>query len=186
LNLEKVGVALTERRAIRVNEWSQTSVPSIFSIGDVTDRVMLTPVAITEGRALAETIYNDRPIPIRHDNVPSAVFSQPEMASVGLSGEEAKVLFPGDYDVYRTRFRPMKLSLPDIQEKVMMKMIVQRSTDRVLGCHMLGSGAAEIIQCLAVSVVARVTKTQLDCTLAVHPTLSEEFVLMGPDSKVSL
>jgi glutathione reductase (NADPH) len=176
MGLETVGVHLNKRCAISVDEWQQTTVPSIYAVGDCTDRINLTPVAIAEARAVAETLFNNNPIKMDHHTVPSAVFSQPPVGSVGLSAEAAREI--GPVDIYRAVFRPMKYVLPGRDEKTMMKLVVDRESDRVLGAHMVGPDAPEIIQALAIAVKAGMTKTQWDRTVAVHPTAAEEFVLM--------
>jgi glutathione reductase (NADPH) len=177
LGLEAVGVKLDDKGAVLVDEWSCTSVPSIFAVGDVTDRINLTPVAITEGRAFAETTFNNRPMKIDHHGVASAVFSQPPVATVGLSEEQAR-LAHADVDIYRSRFRPMKHTLSGRDEQTMMKLVVDRATDRVLGVHMVGADAPEIIQGLAIALKCGATKAQLDSTIGIHPTAAEEFVTM--------
>ena len=176
MGLEAVGVTLNKRGAVAVDEWQQTTVPSIFAVGDVTDRINLTPVAIAEGRALAETLFNRNPIKMDHHNVPSAVFSQPPVGSVGLSEEAAEAIAPAD--IYRAVFRPMKHTLSGRDEKTMMKLVVDRGAGTVLGAHMVGADAPEIIQGLAIGVKAGLTKAQWDRAVAIHPTAAEEFVLM--------
>ena len=177
LGLEAVGVKLEEGGAIVVDEWSRTSVPSIHAVGDVTDRINLTPVAIHEGRAFAETTFNNRPMKIDYHGVPSAVFSQPPLATVGLSEEQARLLHPS-VDVYRSSFRPMKHTLSGRDTQTMMKLVVDRATDRVLGAHMVGADAPEIIQGLAIALKCGATKAQFDSTIGLHPTAAEEFVTM--------
>jgi glutathione reductase (NADPH) len=152
-------------------------VPNIYAIGDVTDRINLTPVAIAEGRAIAETLYNDNPTKMDHANVPSAVFSQPPIGAVGLSEEHARRAY-GEVDVYIARFKPMKNTLSGREERTLMKLVVDANTDRVLGCHMLGPDAPEIIQGLAVAVKCGATKRQFDQTVGIHPSAAEEFVTM--------
>ncbi len=176
MGLETVGLTLNKRGAIAVDEWQRTTVPSIFAVGDCTDRINLTPVAIAEGRAVAETLFNRNPIRMDHHNVPSAVFSQPPVGSVGLSEEAATAIAP--CDVYRAVFRPMKHTLSGRDEKTMMKLVVDRAAGTVLGAHMVGADAPEIIQGLAIGVKAGLTKAQWDRAVAIHPTAAEEFVLM--------
>jgi glutathione reductase (NADPH) len=176
LGLDKVGVHLNKRGAVAVDEWQQTTVPGIYAIGDCTDRLNLTPVAIAEGRGLAETLFNRNPMKMDHANVPSAVFSQPPVGSVGLS--EASARLQGEVDIYRAVFRPMKHTLSGRDEKVMMKLVVDRNSERVLGAHMVGPDAPEIIQGMAIAVKAGLRKRDLDATVAIHPTAAEEFVLM--------
>ncbi len=177
LGLETVGVQKNERGAIEVDAFSRTNVPSIYAVGDVTDRVNLTPVAIAEGRAVVETLFRDTPTTVNHANVPSAVFSQPPVASVGLTELAARRL-PGKIDVYRSRFRPMKHTLSGRDERTLMKLIVDRETRKVLGAHMVGSDAPEIIQGIAIALQCGATKEQFDRTIGIHPTAAEEFVTM--------
>ncbi len=183
MGLEKVGVQLNKRGAVAVDEWQQTTVPGIYAVGDCTDRINLTPVAIAEARALAETLFNRNPLQMDHGTVPSAVFSQPPVGTVGLSEEAARQI--GPVDVYRATFRPMKFVLPNRDEKAMMKLVVDRETNKVVGAHMVGPDAPEIIQGLAIGVKAGLTKTQWDRTVAIHPTAAEEFVLMRDPVKPS-
>ena len=177
LGLEAAGVAVDKDGAVEVDEMSRTAVPSIFAVGDCTNRLNLTPVAIAEGRAVAETLFNNRPTAIKHTGVPSAVFSQPPAASVGLSEIEARIEYKG-IDVYVTNFRPMKHTLSGRDERVMMKLIVDRASERVIGCHIMGMDAAEIIQGVAIAMKCGATKTQFDMTVGLHPTLAEELVTM--------
>jgi glutathione reductase (NADPH) len=177
LGLEGAGVRTNEGGAIVVDALSRTSVPSIFAVGDVTDRVNLTPVAIAEARAVAETLFRDKPIEIDHTNVPSAVFSQPPASSVGLAEHEARRRY-AEIDVYRARFRPMKHTLSGRDERTMMKLVVDRATGKVLGAHMVGSDAPEIIQGVAIAIQCGATKAQFDRTIGIHPTAAEEFVTM--------
>ncbi len=176
LGLDRVGIHLNKRGAIAVDEWQQTTVPNIYAIGDCTDRINLTPVAIAEGRGVAETLFNRNPTKMDHTGVPSAVFSQPPVGTVGLSEASARAL--GEVDVYKAVFRPMKHTLSGRDEKILMKLVVDRATDRVVGAHMVGPDAPEIIQGLAIAVKAGLTKKQFDQTVAIHPTSAEEFVLM--------
>ncbi len=175
------GVALDDKGAIVVDEWSQTSVPNIYAVGDVTDRLNLTPVAIAEGRALAETLFNNNPIVMDHRNVPSAVFGRPPIGAVGLSEESARREV-GEVDVYMTRFRPMKNTLSGRGEKTLIKLVVDPRNDRVLGCHMLGPDAPEIVQGLAIAIKCGATKRQFDETVGIHPSAAEEFVTMREKS----
>jgi glutathione reductase (NADPH) len=176
LGLENVGVHVNKRQAIAVDEWRRATVPDIFAIGDCTDRLNLTPVAIAEGRALAETLFNANPMPTDHANVPTAVFSQPPVGTVGMTEEAARA--QGEVEIYRATFRPMKHALSGRDEKTMMKLVVERASQRVLGCHMVGADAPEIVQGLAIAVRAGLTKRDFDRTMAIHPTAAEEFVLM--------
>ena len=175
--LEKAGVELAPNGAVKVDEYSRTNVPSIFAVGDVTDRVQLTPVAIKEGHAFALTEFNNTPVSPEHDAIPSAVFSQPPIGTVGLSEAEAREKF-GELDVYESDFRPMKHTLGGSNERAYTKLVVDKATDRVVGAHMIGVDAAEIIQGIGIAVKAGLTKAQFDATVAVHPSSAEEFVLM--------
>jgi len=175
--LVEAGVELAGNGAVVVDAWSQSSVPGIYAIGDATDRVNLTPVAIREGRALAETLYNRNPQRPDHRDVPTAVFSQPPVGTVGLTEAEARQEL-GAIDVFRTRFRPLKHTLTGREEKVTMKLVVARDSGRVAGAHMVGEGAPELVQLLGVLVKLGATKAQFDATVAVHPTSAEEFVTL--------
>ncbi len=177
LNLEQVGIEVVNN-AIAVKEDSCTNQPHIYAIGDCTNRVNLTPVAIAEGRAFADTVYGHTPRSISHTNIPSAVFSQPEAATVGLSEEQAKELYGDRVKVYKTQFRPMFYSLAGGEAKTMMKLIVVGEEERVLGLHMVGKDAAEIIQGMSLVVTMGGCKKDLDNTMAMHPTAAEEFVTM--------
>ena len=151
--------------------------PGIHAIGDVTDRVNLTPVAIHEGMCLAATLFDGRPTAPDHEDVASAVFSQPNCGSVGLTEAEARGQY-ADLDVYRSTFRPLKHTMTGSEEQTMMKLLVDRASDRVVGVHMVGADAGEIIQGLAVAVKCRATKAQFDATIGIHPTAAEGFVTM--------
>ena len=177
LGLERLGVTLNKAGAIAVDEWSQTTVPGLYAIGDVTDRINLTPVAIMEGHLLANSLFANRPAKPDHTNVPSAVFSQPPVGTVGLTEEEARRVH-GEIDVYATSFRPMKYTLSGRQQQTFMKLVVDASSQRVVGAHMVGDDAAEIVQGLAVAIKAGATKQQFDATVGIHPTAAEEFVTM--------
>ncbi len=179
LGLDAAGVAVEDGR-IRVDADSRTSVPHIYAVGDVTDRVNLTPVAIDEGRAFADSSFSGRPRQVNHDLVASAVFCDPELATVGLS-EEAAVARHGvdGVVIHRARFRSMSRALPASGPRCLLKLVVDASTDRVLGCHMVGEHAAEIIQMAAIAVGMGATKADFDRTMALHPSVSEEFVTMG-------
>jgi len=176
LGLEEVGVTLGKGGAVVVDQWNRSSVDSIYAIGDVTDRVNLTPVAIKEGMAFAATVFNATPTPVDYGAIPSAVFSQPPCGTVGLTEAEARKQEP--VDVYVSRFRPMKYTLSGRDEKTMMKLIVSRGTDKVLGAHMVGVDAAEIIQGIGIAIKAGATKAHFDATVGIHPTAAEEFVTM--------
>jgi glutathione reductase (NADPH) len=178
LGLDKAGVAINPKNGgIAVDHFSQTSVPSIYAIGDVTHRFNLTPVAIREGHAFADTVFGKRPVQVDHTNIPTAVFCQPEVGTVGITEIEARELFDR-VDIYRTSFRPIKATMSGRDTRVLMKLVVDGSTDRVLGCHMVGDGAAEIIQAVAIAIKMKATKADFDATLALHPTAAEELVTM--------
>lgn len=177
LGLEDVGVEFGKGGAIAVDAYSRTNVPSIWAIGDVTNRMNLTPVAIHEGVCLSETLFNDNPRSPDHEYVPAAVFSQPPVGTVGLTEEQAREKFAA-IDVYRTSFRALKHTLTDGRERTLMKLIIDRATDRVVGLHMVGPEAGEIIQGFAVAIKAGATKADFDATIGVHPTSAEEFVTM--------
>src|SRR5271169_5563911 len=177
LGLAEAGVSLNDNGAVVVDEWQRSTVSNIYAVGDVTDRINLTPVAIAEGRAIAETVYNNNPIKMDHRDVPSAVFSQPPIGTVGLT-EEAPRRDGGEVDIYSARFKPMKNTLSGREERTLMKLVVDARTDRVLGCHMLGSDAPEIIQGVAIAVKCGATKRQFDQTVGIHPSAAEEFVTM--------
>jgi glutathione reductase (NADPH) len=178
LNLEAAGVAV-EGDAIPVDGDQRTNVPHIYAVGDVTDQVNLTPVAVDEGRAFADTVYGHRPRQVDHDLVASAVFSQPELAGVGLTEEQAMARHGAEaIRVHRARFRPMSQALPGRGPRVLLKLIVEIASDRVLGCHMVGEHAAEIIQMAAIAIGMGATKADFDRTMALHPSVAEEFVTM--------
>jgi len=177
LGLERAGVALAEDGAVRVDAYSKSSVDSIWAIGDVTNRVNLTPVATAEGMWLARTLFGNEPTPVDHENVPTAVFSDPNVSTVGLSEETARERF-GAVDVYKSGFRALKHTLGDRTEKTFMKLVVDGASQRVVGAHMVGPDAGEIIQGIAVAVKLGVTKPQLDATIGIHPTAAEEFVTL--------
>jgi glutathione reductase (NADPH) len=176
LGLEQVGVAVNGRGAVVVDEYSRSSVPHIFALGDVTDRINLTPVAINEGRMFAETQFNKTPMAMDYANVPGAVFSQPPVSVVGLSEDDARMTH--DVQIFRTSFRPMLHTLSGRDQRTLMKLVVDAKTDKVLGCHMVGDDAPEIIQGLAVALKCGATKAQFDATVGIHPTAAEEFVTM--------
>lgn len=175
LGLEALGIALDDKGAIIVNSEYQTNLPSVYALGDVTDRINLTPVAIAEAEALVNNLYTQQPRPVDYDNIPTAVFCQPNIASVGLTEAEAREKYP-DIDIYKTDFKPIKNTLSGKNEKTLMKMIVSRGTDRVVGLHMIGADAPEIIQGMAVAIRAGATKAIFDSTIGIHPTAAEEFV----------
>ncbi len=179
LGLEAAGVDATDQGAIIVDEYSQTSVEHIYAVGDVTNRLQLTPVAIREGQAFANTVFGGKPTAFDHRNVASAIFTQPPAGSVGMSEEEARKTYgAGAVEVYRADFRPMKHMLTGDEQRVMMKLVVRKDDDVVLGCHMVGEAAGEIIQLAGLAVKAGLKKSAWDETCAVHPTIAEEFMLM--------
>ena len=177
LGLEEAGVKLGKGGAVLVDEDNQTSVPSIYAIGDVTDRVQLTPVAIREGQAFADTVFGGKPTRVDYQNIPSAVFSHPPIGGVGMTESEARNRL-GSVRCYTSDFRPMKNVLAGRNERALYKMIVDGGTDQVVGLHMIGPDAPEILQAAAIAVKAGLTKAQFDETIALHPTMSEELVLM--------
>ena len=181
MNLEKIGVVLGKKSEIKVDQFSRSSVPHIWAIGDVTDRLPLTPVAIHEAMAFVKTVFERDPTPVDYHCVPTAVFSQPEIGTVGLS--ESSALARGySIDVYKADFRPLKNTLSGRAERSLFKLVVDARTDRVLGCHLFGPEAAEIIQVVAVALKMGVTKAQFDSTVALHPSLAEELVTMREKS----
>jgi glutathione reductase (NADPH) len=182
LGLEKAGVALNAANGgIMVDHFSQSSVPNIYAIGDVTHRLNLTPVAIREGHAFADTVFGKRTVQVDHADTPTAVFSQPEVGTVGLSEEEARARF-SHVDIYKATFRPMKATLSGRDTRILMKLVVDGRSDRVLGCHIVGDGAAEIVQVVAIAVKMKATKADFDATMALHPTTAEELVTMRTPS----
>jgi glutathione reductase (NADPH) len=177
LGLERAGVALAEDGAVRVDAYSKSSVDSIWAIGDVTNRLNLTPVATAEGMWLARTLFGNEPTPVDHENVPTAVFSDPNVSTVGLSEETARGRFAA-VGVYKSSFRALKHTLGDRNEKTFMKLVVDGASQRVVGAHMVGPDAGEIIQGIAIAVKLGATKAQLDATIGIHPTAAEEFVTL--------
>ena len=178
LGLEKIGVALNPTNGgIVVDGFSQTSVPHIYAVGDVTNRINLTPVAIREGHAFADTVFGKRPTRVDHADVPTAVFTQPEVGTVGLNEAEARAQFT-HVDIYKADFRPLKATLSGSESRIMMKLIVDASTDRILGCHVVGPEAGELIQVVGIAVKMKATKADFDATMAVHPTAAEELVTL--------
>ena len=176
LGVEEAGGVLGPGGEIVVDEYSQTGVPSIYAIGDVTNRVNLTPVAIREGMAFVQTVFNASPTPVDHDLIPSAIFTQPEMGTVGLSEEAAAEIEP--IEVYATTFKPMQSSFAGKPDRVLMKLIVSQATRIVLGCHIVAPNAGEMIQLAGIAIKMGATKEDFDRTVAVHPTMSEEMVTM--------
>ncbi|HXD45050.1 MAG TPA: glutathione-disulfide reductase [Pseudolabrys sp.] len=177
LGLEKVGVRINERGGIEVDAYSRTSVPNIYAVGDVTNRVNLTPVAIREGHAFADTVYGNKPTRVDHADVPTAVFSEPEVGVIGLTEAQARAELDV-VDVYKTSFRPMKATLSGRQTRSFMKLLVDGVTGRVVGCHLVGPDAGELIQTVGIAVKMGATKADFDATMAVHPTAAEELVTM--------
>lgn len=177
MGLEEAGVDLGPNGAIRVDERSRSTVPNLYAIGDCTDRMNLTPLAIAEGRAFADTLYGQKPRTMDYAGVPTAVFSQPPVGTVGLSEEEARQR-SGAIDVYLSKFRPLKHTLSGRETRTMMKLVVERASDQVLGCHMVGEDAPEIVQALAIALKAGARKADFDATIGIHPTAAEEFVTM--------
>jgi glutathione reductase (NADPH) len=177
LGLEAAGVALGADGAVVVDERSCTSVPSIYAVGDVTNRINLTPVAIREGQAVATSLFGDSELRADHADVPSAVFSQPPIGTVGLTEAQA-VARHGMVEVYKATFRPLKATLSGRAERTLMKLIVAQASQRVVGAHMVGPDAPEIVQGIAIAVKAGLTKAQFDATVGIHPTVAEEFVTL--------
>jgi glutathione reductase (NADPH) len=177
LGLENAAVRMKLHGAIAVDEYSKTNIDSIYAIGDCTNRIMLTPVAIAEGRAIAETLFNNNPMKPNYMNIPSAVFSTPNIGTVGLTESVARARYQ-NVDVYKTSFRPLKHTLTGRDERTLMKLVVDGDTDKVLGCHMVGPDAGEVIQGLAVALNCGATKAQFDATIGIHPTAAEEFVTL--------
>ena len=182
LGLEKAGIAIDPTTGgIAVDGFSRTSVPHIYAIGDVTHRFNLTPVAIREGHAFADTVFGGRSVMVDYADIPTAVFSQPEVGTVGLTEAEARAQYTR-VDIYKTSFRPMKVTLSGRDTRVLMKLVVDGSTDRVVGCHIVGPEAAELVQVIAIAVKLKVTKADFDATMALHPTAAEELVTMRTPS----
>ncbi len=177
LGLEKAGVAIAKDGSIAVDEYSRTSVQNIHAVGDVTNRVNLTPVAIREGHAFADTVFGGKPTAVNHTNVPTAVFSEPEIGTVGLTESQARTRLART-DIYKAMFRPMKATLSGRDTTVLMKLVVDGLNDRVVGCHVVGEGAAEMVQLAAIAVKMGATKADFDATIALHPTAAEELVTM--------
>jgi glutathione reductase (NADPH) len=178
LGLDKAGVALNPvNGGIAVDGFSQTSVPHIYAIGDVTHRINLTPVAIREGHAFADTVFGKRPVRVDYAEIPTAVFSQPEVGTVGLTETEARAQF-SHVDIYKTTFRPIKATLSGSEIRVLMKLIVDATSDRVVGAHIVGPEAAELVQVIGIAMKMKATKADFDATMAVHPTAAEELVTM--------
>jgi glutathione reductase (NADPH) len=182
LGLEKAGVALNPvSGGIVVDGFSRTNVPHIYAVGDVTNRINLTPVAVREGHAFADTVFGNRSARVDHADIPTAVFTQPEVGTVGLTEAEARAQF-SHVDIFKADFRSLKSTLSGSESRVLMKLIVDASTDRILGCHIVGPGAGELIQVVGIAVKMKATKTDFDTTMAVHPTAAEELVTMRTPS----
>src|SRR5713101_6941818 len=178
LGLEKAGVALNPRNGgVAVDNFSRTSAPNIYAIGDVTHRINLTPVAIREGHAFADTVFGKRTVEVDHTNIPTAVFSQPEIGTVGMTEQEARAKF-SHVDIYKTAFRPIKSTMSGRDTRILMKLVVDGTTDRVVGCHIVGDTAAEIVQAVGIAVKMKATRADFDATFALHPTAAEELVTM--------
>jgi glutathione reductase (NADPH) len=182
LGLDAAGVKLADNGGIAVDEYSRTSVPHIYAVGDVTNRINLTPVAIREGHAFADTVFGGKPTAVDHANVPTAVFSEPEVGVVGLTEAQAQTQFR-KVDVYQTMFRPLKSTLSGRDNAVLLKLVVDGASDRVLGCHIVGPDAGEMIQLIGIAVKMGATKADFDATMAVHPTIAEELVTMRTVNK---
>lgn len=181
MGLEDVGVALGKKGEVVVDQYSATSVPSIYAVGDVTDRVALTPVAIREGMAFVETVFKNNPTSPDHELIPTAVFTQPEIGTVGLGEEDARAI--EEIEVYSAAFRPMMHILAGRSERMLMKLIVSKASRKVLGCHIVGHGAGEMIQLAGIAVKMGATKEDFDRTVAVHPTAAEELVTMSTPTR---
>jgi glutathione reductase (NADPH) len=182
LGLEAAGVRLAADGAVIVDQYSASSVPWIHAVGDVTNRINLTPVATAEAMWLAKTLFRGEPTAVDHENVPTAVFANPNVATVGLSEEKARERH-GEVDIYKTSFRPLRVVMSDTQERIFMKLVVERAGQRVVGAHMIGADAGEIIQGVAIAVKVGATKAQFDATIGIHPTAAEEFVTMREKAK---
>jgi glutathione reductase (NADPH) len=178
LGLEKAGVGVDGAGVIKVDAWSRTEVENIYAVGDVTGRLQFTPVAIREAAAFVETVFQDRPTAVDYENVPVAVFANPEVGSVGLSEQAARARYPA-LDIYRSHFKPLPYRVAGRDERMLMKLVVDGETDRVLGCHFVGPNAAELAQVVAIAVKMGATKADFDATTALHPTLAEEIVTMA-------
>jgi glutathione reductase (NADPH) len=177
VGLKEAGVEIAKNGGIAVDEYSRTTAPNVYAVGDVTNRINLTPVAIREGHAFADTVFGGKPTIVDHANVPTAVFSEPEVGAVGLTEAQARAKL-AQTDVYKSMFRPLKATLSGRDTTVLLKLIVDGETDRVVGCHIVGEGAAEMVQLAAVAVKMRATKADVDATMALHPTIAEELVTM--------
>jgi glutathione reductase (NADPH) len=177
LGLKEAGVEIGKNGGIAVDEYSRTTAPSVYAVGDVTNRINLTPVAIREGHAFADSTFGGKPTKVDHINVPTAVFSEPEVGAVGLTEAQARARL-NQTDIYKSMFRPLKATLSGRDTTVLLKLVVDGETDRVVGCHIVGEGAAEMVQLAAVAVKMGATKADFDATMALHPTIAEELVTM--------
>ena len=177
LGLGAAGITVDQVGAIPVDGYSRTLTPSIYAVGDVTNRANLTPIAIREGHAFADTVFGDKPTMVDHELIPTAVFSTPEIGVIGHTEAAARMLC-GAVDVYKAGFRAMKATLSGRDERVLMKVIVEKTTDKVVGVHIMGHGAGEMIQLVGIAVTMGATKADFDRTIAVHPTAAEELVTM--------
>ncbi len=177
LGLKEAGVEIAKNGGIAVDDYSRTTAPNVYAVGDVTNRINLTPVAIREGHAFADTVFGGKPTMVDHANVPTAVFSEPEVGAVGLTEAQARAQLP-QTDVYKSMFRPLKATLSGRDTTVLLKLIVDGQTNLVVGCHIVGEGAAEMVQLAAVAIKMRATKADFDATMALHPTIAEELVTM--------
>ena len=183
MGLEALGIELGRHGQVVVDQYSQTSVPSVYAVGDVTDRVNLTPVAIREGMAFVETVFGGNPTPVDHDLIPTAIFTQPEMGTVGLSEEAAREIEP--VEIYCTSFKPMQTAFAGSARRVLMKLVVSVATRKVLGCHIVAPQAGEMIQLAGIAVKMGATKEDFDRTVAVHPTMAEELVTMKSPTRTA-
>ena len=181
MGLEKIGVKLGKRGRIEVDEYSRTSLAHVYAVGDVTDRMALTPVAIHEAMAFVRTVFEDKPTPVDYTMVPTAVFSQPEIGTVGLT-EEAALEKGHAIDVYKSSFRPLKHTISGRDERALFKLVVDQKTQKVLGCHIFGPDAAEIVQVVTIAMKMGATKAQFDAAIALHPSAAEELVTIRAKS----
>jgi glutathione reductase (NADPH) len=182
MGLENAGVNVDPSGAVAVDRYSQSSVPNIYAIGDVTNRMQFTPIAIREGSAVVETVFGGSPTAVDYENVPVAVFGTPEVGAVGLTEEAARASFPS-LDIYRANFKPLPNRVAGRDERMFIKLIVDADSDRVLGCHLVGPNAGELVQLVAIAIRMGATKADFDATTALHPTLAEEIVTMGRPSE---
>jgi glutathione reductase (NADPH) len=177
IGLKEAGVEIAKNGGVAVDEYSRTTAQNIYAVGDVTNRINLTPVAIREGHAFADTVFGGKPTSVDHTNVPTAVFSDPEIGTVGLTETQARARL-AQTDVYKAMFKPLKATLSGRDTTVLMKLVVDGLSDRVVGCHVVGEGAAEMAQVAAIAVKMGAKKADFDATMALHPTAAEELVTM--------